>query len=143
VERAVSLDVSAGRERIAAIVSLAIVVFVGGYFFLVETEQLLGHYGVAFNVDKRWAFLLLIPIAQLLRGAWRGYRSATDPSGMIGNYLLGAGVLVLALLVFVVDGLSDSAVWRAVMVLGGLVVVGELLQRAASAFRKRAGSTSP
>ncbi len=143
VERAVSLDVSADRERIAAIVSLAIVVFVGGYFFLVETEQLLGHYGVAFNVDKRWAFLLLIPIAQLLRRAWKGYQSATDPSGMIGNYLLGAGVLVLALLVFVVDGLSDSAVWRAVMVLGGLVVVGELLQRAASAFRKRAGSTSP
>ncbi len=84
-----------------------------------------------------------IPIAQLLRGAWKGYRSATDASGMIGNYLLGAGVLVLALLVFVVDGLSDSAVWRSIMVLGGLVVVGELLQRAASALRKRAVSTSP
>ncbi len=143
VERAVSLDVSAHRERIAAIVSLAIVVFVGGYFFLVETEQLFGHYGVAINVDNRWAFLLLIPIAQLLRGAWKGYRSTTDPSGKIGNYLLGAGVLVLALLVFVVDGLSDSAVWRAAMVLGGLVVVGELLQRATSALRTRVGSTGP
>ncbi len=143
VERAVSLDVSAHRERIAAIVSLAIVVFVGGYFFLVETEQLFGHYGVAINVDDRWAFLLLIPIAQLLRGAWKGYRSTTDPSGKIGNYLLGAGVLVLALLVFVVDGLSDSAVWRAAMVLGGLVVVGELLQRATSALRTRVGSTGP
>ena len=143
VERAVSLDVSAHRERIKAIVSLAIVVFVGGYFFLVEVEQLFGHYGVAINVDNRWAFLLLIPIAQLLRGAWKGYRSATDPSGKIGSYLLGAGVLVLALLVFVVDGLSDSAVWRAVMALGGLIVIGELLQRAASALRSRVVSTSP
>jgi len=122
---------------------LAIVVFVGGYFFLVETEQLFGHYGVAINMDNRWAFLLLMPIAQLLRGAWKGYRSAADSSGKIGNYLLGAGVLVLALLVFVVDGLSDSAVWRAVMVLGGLVVVGELLQRAASALRSRVVSANP
>ena len=141
VERAVSLDVSAHRERIAAIVSLAIIVFVGGYFFLVETEQLFGHYGVAIDLDNRWALLLLVPIAQLLRGALKGYRSDTDPSGNFRNYFLGAGVLVLALLVFVVDGLSDSAVWRAVMVLGGLIVVGELLQRATSSLRTRVVST--
>jgi len=141
VERAVSLDVSAHRERIAAIVSLAIIVFVGGYFFLVETEQLFGHYGVAIDLDNRWALLLLVPIAQLLRGVWKGYRSDTDPSGNFRNYFLGAGVLVLALLVFVVDGLSDSAVWRAVMVFGGLIVVGELLQRATSSLRTRVVST--
>ncbi|MEN8376982.1 MAG: DUF6410 domain-containing protein [Gemmatimonadota bacterium] len=141
VERAVSLDVSTRRGRIATIVSLGIVVFVGGYFFLVETEHLLGIYGVAVDLDNRWAFLLLVPIANLLSGAWTSFLSDTERRGDVRNYLLGAGVLILALIVFLQDGLSDNAVWRWVMVLGGLIVVWELISRAAAALgARRAGS---
>ncbi len=124
VERAVSLDVADHRERVATVLSLAIVVLIGGSFALIEVEQVLGRYGIAFDLDNRWAFLLLFPILHLSRIGWKVYRSGPTTS-KTGNYVLGAIVLLLLMLVFLLDGLSDQLVWNSIMILGGVLVVAE------------------
>ncbi len=124
VERAVSLDVADHRERVATVLSLAIVVLIGGSFALIEVEQVLGRYGIAFDLDNRWAFLLLFPILHLSRIGWKVYRFGPTTS-KTGNYVLGAIVLLLLMLVFLLDGLSDQLVWNSIMILGGVLVVAE------------------
>lgn len=134
VERAVSLDLSEHRDRIATFLSLAIVVLVGGSFLLAESIGIPAMLGIEIDIDNRWALLLLVPIAKLARDAWQAWRSRGVRR--FWSYALGAGVLVLALSVFLVDGLTDMLVWRGVMVLGAMIAVRQLALRAARRLRE-------
>lgn len=141
VERAVSLDLSEWGGRIATILSFAIVTVVGGAFLLVEARELPSMFGIDVDLDNRWALALLFPVAHLVRNAWR---ARDGGGGRPWSYTLGAGVLVLALLVFLFDGLTDFAVWRGVMVLGAVIATWQLAGRARGALEtRRAGGPSP
>lgn len=134
VERAVTLDLWERGRQVATLLSFAIVTVVGGYFFLVESPSLSPLYGII-DIDNQWALLLLIPIAHLLHHAWRVPRSQGEDR--FQSYVLGAGILVLALFVFLFDGLTDMLVWRGVMILGAFIAARQLARRAIRALRAR------
>ena len=132
VERAVTPDESMTRHRLLAILSLAIVVFVGGYFFLVEWH-VLGHDGIALDIDNRWSLLLLVPLAHSVTLTLDHYRSGRDLfAPNVRKFGLGAVVLALAIVAFLFDGMTHDHLWFGAMALGGLFVlfpIGTLLVR--------------
>jgi hypothetical protein len=132
VERAVTPDESTAHHRLLAILSLAIVVFVGGYFFLVEWH-VLGHDGIALDIDNRWSLLLLLPLVRLAALTLGHYRSERDLfAPNVRKFGLGAVVLALAIVAFLFDGVTGDHLWTGAMALGGLFVlfqIGTLLVR--------------
>jgi hypothetical protein len=85
---------------------------------------LLGHDGLVINVDKRWSLLLLVPLAQLTMSTVAHCRQAQDLfAPHVRKFGLGAVVLALAIVAFLLDGLSSQQVWAGAMVLGGLVAL--------------------
>jgi hypothetical protein len=132
VERAVTPDERTARRQVLTIASQAIVIFVGGYFLLMKWH-VLGHDGLVVNVDKRWSLLLLVPLAQLTMSTFTHYRQAQDLfAPRVRKFGLGAVVLALAIVAFLLDGLSSQQVWAAAMALGGLSLLfrgGALLIR--------------
>ena len=123
VERAVTPDESMVHHRVLAILSLAITIFVGGYFFLRELH-VLGHGGMAINMDSRWSLLLLVPLARLMALGLlhcRSERSLRAPK--VRKFGLGAVVLALAIVAFLFDSVSGYQLWTVAMALGGLVIL--------------------
>lgn len=140
IERAVTPDKDWTRHRFFTIASLAIVIFVGGYFILVESNNLLGRYGVAFHIDNRWSLLLLVPCAQLAALALKHYRAGHMLfAPKVRQYGLGAVILALAIIAFIFEGAGVSAdtLWIAAMVLGALLVILQFSTRLARRLKLR------
>lgn len=138
IERAMTLDQDLRRQRILTIVSLAIVVFIGGYFILVEYNNLFGNYGVAVHIANRWALLLLVPCAQLTALAIKYYRTEhTLLAPKVRKYALGALVLALTIVAFLFQnvGITGDTLWVAVMGLGALLVLYQIGSRLARKLR--------
>lgn len=126
IELAMTPDREWTRHRLLTILSLAIVIFVGGYFILVDWNDLLGRYGLAIRIDNRWSLLLLVPSAQLSALALKHYdaeRSIRSPQ--VRKYALGAGILALTTVAFVFQGrdVSGDTLWLAAMGFGVLFVL--------------------
>lgn len=138
IERAVTPGNDWTRRRFLTIVSLGIVVLVGGYFILVESNNLLGRYGVTFHIDNRWSLLLLVPCAQLAALALKHYRSGhTLLAPRVRQYGLGAIILALTIVAFLFqgEGVTGETLWTAAMGLGALLVLFQLSKRLARRFR--------
>lgn len=139
VERAVTPDDRMVRHQVLTIVSQAIVIFVGGYFFLLKWN-VLGHDGLVLDIDKRWSLLLLVPLVQLTVSAFTHYRQERDLlAPHVRKFGLGAAVLALAIVAFLLDGLTTRQIWAGAMALGGLFALfrgGTLL------FRRRRSELS-
>lgn len=124
-----ALLIEPGRDLFMALASIAIAFFVGGYFLIAETLGMLGPLGVSVDLDNRWALLLLIPLAYLLRNAFLISRqSDQSKSGYVRALLVGAGVLATLILIFV-GGLSYEPFWGIAMFGGGLAALGTALYR--------------
>lgn len=134
VERAVKLDLAERSRRITTVLSALIVIVVGGYFLLAE-YGLLAMSGINLDIDRRWALLLMIPIAKLLHNAWRARRPAGE--GRLVGYALGGGVLGLAVFVFLLDDFTGMQAWRGVMILGAFIAARQLVVRANHNLRAR------
>lgn len=140
IERAVTPGKDWTHHRFFTIVSLAIVIFVGGYFILVESNNLLGRYGVAFHIDSRWSLLLLVPCAQLAALALKHYRAGHALfAPKVRQYGLGAAILALTIIAFNFEeaGVSADTLWIAAMGLGALLVVLQLSKRLARRLKLR------
>lgn len=120
IERAVTPDKSWSGNRPLMILSLAIIVFVGGYFILVVWNDLLGQTGIAIHIDRHWSLLLLVPcihFAALALKEYRARRSFAAP--LVRKYALGALFLGLAIVVSIFPGHGVSnGLWRIGMGLG-------------------------
>lgn len=137
IERAVTPGKGWTRHRTITIISLGIVILIGGYFILVESNNLLGRYGVAFHIDNRWSLLLLVPSAQLVALALKHYRSEhTVFAPKVRQYGLGAIILALTIVAFLFQGVgvTGETLWIAAMGLGALSVVFQLGKRMARRF---------
>lgn len=132
VERAVKLDLAERSRRITTVLSAVIVIVVGGYFLLAE-YGLLAMAGIRLDIDKRWALLLLIPIANLLFDAWRSRQPAGE--GRSTSYALGSGVLGLAVFVFLLDDFTAMQAWRGVMILGAFIAAWQLVRQVTRRLR--------
>jgi len=136
IERAVTPDKSWTEHRLLTILSMAIVIFVGGYFILVKWNDLLGQYGIAIHIDNRWSLLLLIPCAQLAALALKHYKAQHSLfAPMVRKYALGAVILVVAVVVSLFPGHGvDNALFMTGM---GLGVIFGLLQVSTRLVRRR------
>lgn len=120
-----------------AIVSTGITLFVGGYFLMVETLEMVRTLGIPMDVDNRWALLLLIPLGYLMRNAWVLYReNSSQFSRDVRNLLIGSGVLTVLTFLFV-TGASYEPFWGVAMFGGGFLALAALLLR-----RMRSGPTT-
>ncbi len=132
IERAMTPGKDLTRHRLLTIISVAIVIFVGGYFILVDYNDLLGRYDVAFHVDNRWSLLLLIPCTQLATLALKSYRAErTVFAPGVRKYALGAAALALTIVAFLFEGagLTGDVLWMAAMGVGVLLVLYQLAAR--------------
>ncbi|HLI17640.1 MAG TPA: DUF6410 domain-containing protein [Rhodanobacteraceae bacterium] len=134
IERAMTPDKGWARQRLLTIFSLAIVIFVGGYFIVVASNDLLGQYGVVVRIDHRWSLLLLVPCAQLAVYALKHYRAEHDVfAPQVRKYGLGAVILALTIVAFLFEGtgITGDVIWLAAMGLGALVVLFQVGTRLA------------
>ncbi|TAN02437.1 MAG: hypothetical protein EPN36_16730 [Rhodanobacteraceae bacterium] len=144
IERAMTPDKGWARQRLLTIFSLAIVIFVGGYFIVVASNDLLGQYGVVVRIDHRWSLLLLVPCAQLAAFAWKHYEAEHSLfAPQVRRYGLGAVILALTIVAFLFEGvgITGDVIWVVAMGLGALVVlfqVGTRLARRQRHSRKPA-----
>jgi hypothetical protein len=134
LERAVTPDERMARLQVLTIVSQAIVIFVGGYFLLLKWH-VLGHDGLVINVDKRWSLLLLVPLAQLTMSTFTHYKQDRDLfAPRVRKFGLGAVVLAVAMVAFLLDELSSQRVWAGAMAVAGLSL---LVRSGALVLRRR------
>ncbi len=130
VERGIFPDNNYDKNKIMSIISLGIVVFVGGYFFLFEMQQLLSQFGIAIDIDNKWALLLLIPVLHLGKKTWDAARESGGSLTLpVRRYGLGSFILFLLTAAFFLDNLSGRVIWQTMMVLGALYVVYEIIRR--------------
>ncbi len=120
IERAVTPEKSWTEHRLLTILSMAIVILDGGYFIVVKWNDLIGQYGIAIHIDRRWSLLLLIPCAQLAALTARHYRAQRSlRAPMVRKYALGAVILLLAVIVSLFpDRGIDNALFMGAMGLG-------------------------
>lgn len=115
-------------ETVFGLLSLGILVSVGGFFLLVEDQGVMRRF-YDLNVHNAWALLLLIPIAFI---AWRGRAELQHSDGeLTGNartYLLGGAVLAVLMIVFVI-GINSLLLWPLAMLIGGGYGVYRLMAR--------------
>lgn len=140
IERAMTPDKEWSHQRLLTILSMGIIILIGGYFILVEYNDLLGQYGIAIHIDNRWSLLLLIPCAQLAAFALKHYqaeRSLFAPK--VRKYALGAAILALTIVSFLFQGIgiSGDVVWVALMGFGALYVLFQIGAQIISRLRSR------
>lgn len=144
VERAVTPGSDGRAHQFVTILSLGIVVLDGGYFFLVEMQNLLGRYGIAVDIDNRWALLLFIPVAQLAWQTWRAFRDGDSRwNAGVRKYGLGALVLGALTLSFAFDQVQGRMFWLAAMAMGAAYVVYEIGKLVVAKVGGRAVTETP
>lgn len=140
VERAMTPEEGSGGQRLLTIVSLAIVIFIGGYFIVVASNNLLGRYGIAVHIDNRWSLLLLVPCAQLGALALKHYGGAHSLlAPKVRKYALGAIILLLTIIAFLFQGagVTGDALWVGAMALGALFALFQIAMRLIRRFGAR------
>lgn len=120
VERAMMVETRA--QKTLAVVSIIILVTVGGYFLLVEEMGMVRSLGVRLDVPNQVALLLLIPLGFLAYNTWRrvseseGWWTEATRPGLIGSATL------LVLTVFFVTGFDALPTFGPIMLAAALVV---------------------
>lgn len=125
-----ALLAGSASHRAFGLLSMAITVFIGGYFLLVEDQGLIRDF-MPVNIDNRWALLLLIPLGFIAKSGWDAYqRGGKQISKETKGYAMGALVLFLLTLMFVL-GIDAFPLWYAALVLGGFYGVYRLVRKTA------------
>ena len=128
VEHGVTPDKGYKSETYLAMISLTITLFVGSWFYFIETMGLLGRYGIDWHIDKRWALLLLIPVVHLTYLGWKIYRETGQwRHKTVIKYAIGSIILALMVGVFL-KIVNFGMIWQSLMVFGALYVLFEVFQ---------------
>lgn len=118
---------SAGH-RVFGLLSLAMTVFVGGYFLLVEDQGMIRDF-TPVNINNEWALLLLVPVTFIAKSGWDAYQvSGKQLTREVKGYATGALVLLLLTMMFVI-GVDVFPLWYAALILGGLLGMYRLVRK--------------
>lgn len=122
VERAMLAET--GSQKTMAVLSIVILVVVGGYFLLVEELGFVRTLGLRVDLPNQVALLLLIPLAYLSYNVRRQVKSGNAWwSDETRPGILGAATLLL-LTVFFVTGVDALPIFGLVMLGAALVIAG-------------------
>ena len=126
VERAVTPDAYSQSHKFFMITSLGIASLVGGYFFILSGGNAFSRYGMVFELDYRFSWLLIIPFFyaayMVLENFKKEKRLFAPPVRKFG---MGAIVLFLMAINF---GVPDIQIrfWNWIMAAGTLYVFFEI-----------------
>lgn len=114
-------------DSIFGIISFLIALLVGGFFLLVEDQELGRAFGDV-GLPNQWALLLLVPVAFLARASWLAYLEAgKELTATAQRFLLGSLVL-LALTVLFVIGIDATPWFGLAMFVGFVYAIIKLLR---------------
>jgi hypothetical protein len=115
------------RNQVFGFLSLAITVFIGGYFLLVEDQGLIREF-YPLDIPNQLTLFLLVPLAFIVKNAWETYHVAGKRwTREVNAYAVG-GLVLLALTIMFVIGEGAFPLWYFALVLGGFLGLYRLLR---------------
>lgn len=125
VEKAI-LSGSPGNTAFG-LLSFGILVFVGGYFLLVEDQNVMRHF-FNINLPNEVVLLLLIPLAFIARNGWQAYEASDrEWSSQVQTYAVG-GLVLLVLSTMFIFGVNALWLWPPILLIGGLIGIARLVR---------------
>ena len=122
-----ALLMGSASHKTFGLLSLAITVFVGGYFLLIEDQGMVREF-FPLNIYNGWALLLLVPVLFIAKSGWEAYQLAgKQVTKEVRGYAIGALVLSLLTVMFVL-GVDAFPLWYGALVIGGLLGIYRLIK---------------
>lgn len=127
VERAVTPDNYSRSHKIFMLASLGIASLVGGYYYILSAGEAFSRYGLAFELDYRFSWLLVVPF---FYAAYMTYAHYQKEKRLLAPPVRKFGMGAFVLLLMVINyGVPDFEInfWRWIMAAGTAYVVVEIV----------------